>query len=224
MLNFIALDLSLKDMILIIADEKHVFFRKKSRLDKNKAGTLLKNLKKGMLASQIEFEDIGYIFSTIGPGNFNGIRISLSTVRGLVLGTKIVAAGISTMECIARSVSTEKNIGVILKAYPEHIYFQLFDNNYAAITQPELKNIKNKINIPVKLENMILVGDQCDIFSKQIGFRGKTITLESPTSFGLLNAVKGSISKNVFLPPSPLYLRPARATEPTNWKNSPIIS
>ena len=222
-MKFIAIDLSLKYLLLIIADKEKIFFSKKIDLNKDKSGALLKNLQQAMSDIHIGLENIDFIFSTIGPGNFNGIRVSLSSIRGLVLGNSIKAVGISTMECIARSIRTKKNIGVIVNAYPDHVYVQFFDNNYASLTSAELIHINDKIKIPVKNTNLILVGDRCNDFSEKIGFIGEIVTMESPSLEGLLNSAKAAITKNIFLPPDPMYLRPARATKPIHWKNKPII-
>lgn len=49
--------------------------------------------------------DVAGIAISVGPGSFTGIRIGLSTVKGLVYGTDIPACGISTLQAIAARVS-----------------------------------------------------------------------------------------------------------------------
>ena len=222
-MKFLALDLSLRDLIIVIAEDKKVFFSENINLNKNRAAVLFANLEYAMKSVGIDFNDLEFIFSTVGPGNFNGIRISLSFVRGVSLGTNAIAAGISTMECLARSINTTKNIGVIIKAYPEHFYVQWFDKMCTPITKPELMQINTKINIPVKPEDLILVGNGSSVFAKKLDFQGQTIDMQSPASSGLLNSAKKEILKNKLHPPEPLYLRPFEATEPSQWKNSPTV-
>jgi len=222
LLKFLALDLSLRDLIIVIAGDKQVLFSENINLNKNRTAILFANLDHAMKSVGVDFDDLKFIFSTVGPGNFNGIRISLSFVRGVSLGTNAIAAGISTMECLARSINTTRNIGVIIKAYPEHFYVQWFDKKCTPITKPELMQIDTRINIPVKSEDLILVGNGSRAFAKKLDFVGQIIDMQSPTSLGLLNAAKKEILKKKLRPPKPLYLRPFEATEPSRWKNSPI--
>ena len=54
-----------------------------------------------MLASQgVAWRDLSRIGVGIGPGNFTGIRISVSLARGLALGLGIPAIGVSTLDAI----------------------------------------------------------------------------------------------------------------------------
>ena len=168
-------------------------------------------------------QDIDFLFSTRGPGNFNGIRIALSFARGLALGNSLKAAGLSTLECLARSINTNKNVGVILKAFPEHFYFQLFDKNYIALRKPELININEELNIVLKKDNCIIVGNECNQFAAKIGFAGKVIHLDNPLSSGLMKSALHYLKIKKFQSPDPLYLRPANVSEPIHWKNSPVI-
>lgn len=54
-----------------------------------------------MLASQgVDWRDLARIGVGVGPGNFTGIRISVSLARGLALSLGIPAIGVSTLEAI----------------------------------------------------------------------------------------------------------------------------
>ena len=57
--------------------------------------SLLNELLKG---SSLEWLDVGKIGVCTGPGNFTGIRISVSAARGLALGLEVPAIGINNFE------------------------------------------------------------------------------------------------------------------------------
>lgn len=60
---------------------------------------LLENL---LMQGQVAWSDLTRIGVGIGPGNFTGIRISVSAARGLALGLGIPAVGVSLFETTGR--------------------------------------------------------------------------------------------------------------------------
>ena len=59
----------------------------------------LMSLLNGLLeGASLDWSDIAKIGVCTGPGNFTGIRIAVSTARGLALGLEIPAIGISSFE------------------------------------------------------------------------------------------------------------------------------
>jgi tRNA threonylcarbamoyladenosine biosynthesis protein TsaB len=64
---------------------------------------------------------------SIGPGSFTGVRIGLSTVKGLAYGTGMPAAGISTLQAIAARVTGFEGIVCpILDARKGEVYASVF--------------------------------------------------------------------------------------------------
>jgi tRNA threonylcarbamoyladenosine biosynthesis protein TsaB len=81
----------------------------------------------------IGLPDFAGIAVSIGPGSFTGIRIGLSTVKGLAYGTGTPAVGISTLEAIAARVTNFEGIVCpLLDARKNEAYVALFrkDGNY----------------------------------------------------------------------------------------------
>lgn len=52
----------------------------------------------------LEFADLGALGVSIGPGSFTGLRIGVSTVKGLAYGSDIPVFGIRTLQAMARRV------------------------------------------------------------------------------------------------------------------------
>ncbi len=69
-------------------------------------------------------EDLDAIGVGIGPGNFTGIRISVSAARGLALALGIPAVGVSMLE--ARALDTPHPSLVSVDARRDHLYLQRF--------------------------------------------------------------------------------------------------
>ena len=84
----------------------------------------------------IRITDIAGIAVSIGPGSFTGIRIGLSTAKGLVYGTSVPAIGVSTLQGNAvRAKAFEGFICSILDAGNNELYAALFEKTGSAINR-----------------------------------------------------------------------------------------
>ncbi|MBI2359554.1 MAG: tRNA (adenosine(37)-N6)-threonylcarbamoyltransferase complex dimerization subunit type 1 TsaB [Deltaproteobacteria bacterium] len=71
--------------------------------------------------------DISALAVSIGPGSFTGLRIGLSTVKGLAYGWAIPVVGVPTLEAVAaRAAKWEGLICPILDARKKEVYAALF--------------------------------------------------------------------------------------------------
>lgn len=64
---------------------------------------------------------------TIGPGSFTGLRVGLSTVKGLAYGSETPIVGVSTLEAVAARVNDREGfIAPFLDARKKEVYGALF--------------------------------------------------------------------------------------------------
>ncbi|GHA61317.1 tRNA N6-adenosine(37)-N6-threonylcarbamoyltransferase complex dimerization subunit TsaB [Amylibacter ulvae] len=70
------------------------------------------------------YDDLGAIGVGVGPGNFTGVRISVSAARGLALARNIPAIGISRLAAMAYGATGVNQI--VLDARRARIYTQEF--------------------------------------------------------------------------------------------------
>ena len=173
----------------------------------------------------LNLSDLDILFSTIGPGNFNGIRVSLSFVKGFAITNNTQIAGLSSLEAISRSFSNnnKKKIFSIIKASPNFYYIEFFNQFNKSIVPPRLINIDEEIELPVSINDIVLVGNDVEILAKNINFHGEMYSIDSPTPESLFYTAKDSIVNSNFIEPNPIYLREVNAQKPSTWKNNPII-
>ena len=225
-MKFIALDLSLSHLIMIYGDLNNLYYKKCIPLSKDRAGILFTNLEKMISELKIDLESIDMLFSTVGPGNFNGIRISLSLIKGLAIAKNIKIAGLSSLELMSRSFvnKNQQNICTIIKASPDFYYLQIFDEFYRSVEEAKLININEKIKFPFLDSQLIIVGNDSKNIAKTIKYKGNYLNLSSSTPEGLYLLVKDTIKNNNYLDANPKYLREVNAVEPSLWKRKPIVN
>jgi tRNA threonylcarbamoyladenosine biosynthesis protein TsaB len=110
------------------------------------AEALIPMMQRVMLASKLEFRDLDRIAVTEGPGSFTGVRIGVSTARGLALalGKPIVAmSSLMAMALRADQLLGAKRAGrtlaVCVDARKGQVYAQLFgENGGDALCAPQL--------------------------------------------------------------------------------------
>ncbi|WP_353535326.1 tRNA (adenosine(37)-N6)-threonylcarbamoyltransferase complex dimerization subunit type 1 TsaB [Cognatishimia sp. WU-CL00825] len=81
-------------------------------MGRGQAEALMPMLEKLLEQQNLTWTDLDAIGVGTGPGNFTGIRISVSAARGLALALKIPAIGVSTFEA-TRLGSTDETITAV---------------------------------------------------------------------------------------------------------------
>ena len=96
--------------------------------------------------------DIDAFVASKGPGSFTGLRIGLSTIKGLSQGSRKPFVTVSTLDSLAYNLAyTDGIICPILDALRDNVYTALFTFN-----NNELNRISDYINISIdELINML---------------------------------------------------------------------
>ena len=211
---------------MVYGDRNNLYYQKCIPLPKDRDGILFTNLEKMISELKIDLESIDMLFSTVGPGNFNGIRISLSLIKGLAIAKNIKIAGLSSLELMSRSFvnKNRQNICTIIKASPDFYYLEIFDNIYCSVEEAKLININEKIKFPFLDSKMIIVGNDAENIAKVIKYRGNSLNLTSSSPEGLYLLVKDKITKKNYIEANPKYLREVNAVKPSLWKRKPIVN
>lgn len=95
---------------LVRGDE--IFASKALQMSRGQAEHLMPLLEEVLASAGVSWSDLDAIGVGIGPGNFTGIRISVSAARGLALGMKIPSIGVSSFDA-TRLDQDEKTIAAV---------------------------------------------------------------------------------------------------------------
>ncbi len=153
---------------------------------------LLKNC--GLSISDIE----GFVVSS-GPGSFTGLRIGMSTIKGLVQATNKPFVSINSLDGLANNLfNIQGIICPIIDALRGNVYTNFYkfeNNNLVVLGEPELLSMEDVIN-------------KCSGFNEPITF----INMTKASSIGYLGYLRliNNEGDNV-LSSSPVYLRLCQA-------------
>jgi tRNA threonylcarbamoyladenosine biosynthesis protein TsaB len=140
----------------------------------------------------VAWADLNAIGVGTGPGNFTGIRISVSAARGLALGLGIPAVGVTGFE--ARTFDMPVPATALISAPRDEVYRQDVNENGAQTPQIQPRDIAQ--SEAVKLGHELVP----DISAAKL-------------AENIARIAKGSW-QNVTPPPAPLYVRAADAAPP----------
>ena len=159
-----------------------------------------------------------------GPGNFTGIRISVSAARGLALALGIPAIGVSTFEVVRHLLDAEQGQSVtLIPGRGESVMGQVAkDGADMASWQADRADFMchNQLDYPAvirlsdpmpdsEIYHVRGVAIHCDALATELGDHGRKIA-PSIARIAARRVAQGS----EFARPSPLYVRPADAAPP----------
>ena len=185
------------------------------KMNRGQAESLMPMLNQLLRDQGLCFSDIDGVGVGIGPGNFTGVRISVSAARGLAFGLNIPSVGVSSLEAIAWGRSDLRL--AVMDAYQNKIYAQLFDKsqttlpNCCDLTETSLDEIANGMN-------PIVMGPASE---KVASLMGWAIAKPKTTQINAILQITRIRIHQKNKKPTPLYLRQPDAKP--NLKERPAI-
>jgi len=153
--------------------------------------------------ANVAYDDLTAIAVGIGPGNFTGIRISVSAARGLALGLGIPAIGVSQLKALA--YGTDGVVIASVDARQDKMFVQVFGT--LDDRAPEMCSADDLPTIPSRADP-ICIGFQADMIAALCN--GTVSAPRMPLADAIAHIAAGRASHDNPRP-APLYLRPADA-------------
>lgn len=185
--------------------------------------------------SGLTISDIDFFALSIGPGSFTGLRIGLSTIKGLSHATGKPIVSVPTLEALAWSFPCCKfPVCTMLDARKKEVYAALFQWKTKGFVR-----VFNEVSIPVKLllenirkfpdEKIMFTGEGILLYRDKINeFLGRKAIFASPekmvpspsniASLGIKKAREKEFSDPVSL--VPYYIRRSEAEIKRDAHNS----
>jgi tRNA threonylcarbamoyl adenosine modification protein YeaZ len=180
-------------------------------LGKGHAEQLMVVIAEALKASATDYAGLGAIAVSVGPGSFTGLRVGVSTARGLALALKVPAIGVTTLEALATEAAAAfpgRAVLAALDAGREEIHAALYDEMSVLTYGPAVTTLAEAVTMATE-SSSVLAGTAAALIATSAG-RAFDIGPESATAdivtYARLAAAKGESDK-----PKPLYLRGADA-------------
>lgn len=126
--------------------------------------TLLVQIDRVFVQSKIKPEDIDYYAITIGPGSFTGLRIGISTIKGLAFPYNTRCIPVSTLQALAVSSLAKDTLTIpVIDARRDRVYTAAYEKSNEGMP---LSILKESIMTLRELQEYILT------IKKQIHFIG----------------------------------------------------
>jgi tRNA threonylcarbamoyladenosine biosynthesis protein TsaB len=159
--------------------------------------------------------DLNGLAVAVGPGSFTGLRVGLSTVKGLSLALGIPVAAVPTLDAMAAAVPwTSLPVCPVIHARRNEVYAALYrrdgegfarESDYLAVTPAELAA---RLTVPT-----LLVGDGADdVASAHARRLPPPRRVPSPACVAVLGRARLALGETVSAAElTPFYLRPSEA-------------
>lgn len=142
-MNILVFDTCLDKMYVAIAQDDKVLSSKIVTNQDNKyhSAFLISTIKGMLKENNLTPKDINAIGTNVGPGSFTGIRACTTVARIMAQQLDLPAAGISSLEILAKLNKTDKPTMVALDARKNSAYLYVNEEIQGAIQLEKVKEI-----------------------------------------------------------------------------------
>lgn len=142
-MNILVFDTCLDKMYVAIAQDDKVLSSKIVTNQDNKyhSAFLISTIKGMLKENNLTPKDINAIGTNVGPGSFTGIRACTTVARIMAQQLDLPAAGISSLEILAKLNKTDKPTMVVLDARKNSAYLYVNEEIQGAIQLEKVKEM-----------------------------------------------------------------------------------
>ncbi len=158
----------------------------------------------------VSMADIDRVAVSVGPGSFTGIRVGVSTARGLGLALEVPVLGISSLQALAHAAAGNgRPVLALIDAKRGEVFAQVFDEAKKALSEPAAMTIEDARALQDQYPQAILAGSGVRLLSGA----EPAISIYPVAAIAQLAAD----ANNATPKPAPLYLRGPDAKPQTGF-------
>lgn len=194
MSNYLAVDASSKHLTVVAKNGEETIIKFVPDCAMRHSVVLMDVIDAAMDEAGLAPAECGFFCAVTGPGSFTGIRIGISTVKGLAMGAGKPLLGLTVFDVVAYNVNSE-NFYVVIDAAHSHFYVKGYGKSSSAPAYMSL-------------------GEVCSLGCELYGF--EDLPLENYKKLNISRCLPAAIEKsegNLTDNISALYVRKSQAEE-----------
>jgi len=206
-----------------ITDGERIIAEKKLHEDKSHANQLTLLIEELLNNSEFKMSDIKAVAISEGPGSYTGLRIGLSTAKGLCYALAVPLIGVSTLKAMALEVSHSHKKGELLcpmiDARRMEVYTSLYSSTLEVLLPPQPMILdESSFNETLVGSKVLFFGNGSDKF-KSVTDSANAVFIpdKSPSAWAVGKLAAEKFRKNQFEDLAyfePEYLKEFQATKP----------
>jgi tRNA threonylcarbamoyladenosine biosynthesis protein TsaB len=218
----LAFDTSFKTAAVAILEDDTVLYDVFINSGLNHSETLLPAIDEAFRQLKLKIEDIDLFACALGPGSFTGLRVGISTMKGLLLACAKPAVGVSSLAAVALNI-TDNNalIYSIMDASRGQVYTASYRYNDNLLQQISSEKVvdPDEIVFDYACDNIMLVGEGAIKYRDIFRQKAKAARIASAREQFIRASAVGILGRDKFLRNelldpvtfTPVYLRAADA-------------
>ena len=128
--------------VCLANDDKVIYFKEENDKNYSHSEKLHVFIKEAYETAKIQPQDVSAIIVGKGPGSYTGLRIGVSTAKGLCFASDIKLIAIESLEILAQSIPISEGVIIsLLDARRMEVYSAIFNSNYEQIRETKAEII-----------------------------------------------------------------------------------
>jgi tRNA threonylcarbamoyladenosine biosynthesis protein TsaB len=218
----LAFDTSFKTIAVALLQDEAILYDAVINTGLNHSETLLPAIDQALRQSRFKIGDVDLFACTLGPGSFTGLRVGVSTMKGLLLACNKPAAGVSSLAALALNVTDNTAlICSVMDAGRGQVYTASYNyNDQGVLNQISPETVVNPEEISFDpICHIVFVGEGAIKYRDLLTGKAGTVRIAAGMQQNIRAAAVGILGRekyfrNELLDPVaflPIYLRAADA-------------
>ena len=169
-MNLLAIDTSTKNLSLAVTENGKVVKFRNVKLTRPLSSSIMPSIKKILNSAGITLSKLDGFAVGLGPGSFTGLRVGLSTIKGLAFATNKPVVGISSLDVLAMNIKGDHmQICTLCDAKRNLAYACLYEKKGSTLKKKSDYVLERIDAILKKVKGeVIFIGDGVKLFRDEI--------------------------------------------------------
>ena len=169
-MNLLAIDTSTKNLSLAVTKKGKVVKFRNEKLTRPLSSSIMPSIRKILDSAGITLSKLDGFAVGLGPGSFTGLRVGLSTIKGLAFATNKPVVGISSLDVLAMNIKEDHaQICTLCDAKRNLVYACLYEKKGSILKRKSDYVLESIDAILKKIKGeVIFIGDGVQLFRNDI--------------------------------------------------------